>query len=52
MEDPVLLALAPARATALGLAEGEAADLSRLADDPWLTRGAEPASPCLRRTRH
>ncbi|MFJ3276329.1 LysR family transcriptional regulator [Streptomyces sp. NPDC086776] len=41
MEDPVLLALAPARATALGLAEGEAADLTRLADDPWLTPGPE-----------
>ncbi|MGW9136563.1 LysR substrate-binding domain-containing protein [Streptomyces sp. NPDC055681] len=41
MEDPVLLALAPARATALGLAEGEAADLSRLADEPWLTPGPE-----------
>ncbi|MFD8425176.1 LysR family transcriptional regulator [Streptomyces sp. NPDC059466] len=41
MEDPVVLVLHPARAAELGLAEGEAADLARLADDPWLTPGPE-----------
>ncbi|KOG92005.1 LysR family transcriptional regulator [Streptomyces varsoviensis] len=37
MDDPVLLALHPDHATRLGLAAGEAADLSRLADASWLT---------------
>ncbi len=41
MEDPVLLALHPDHATRLGLATGAPADLSRLADAPWLTPSPE-----------
>ncbi|MGW5445466.1 LysR family transcriptional regulator [Streptomyces asiaticus] len=41
MEEPVLLALAPGRAEALGLTAGQPADLSRLSRLPWLTPGPE-----------
>jgi DNA-binding transcriptional LysR family regulator len=41
MDDPVLLALHPERAGALGVAPGEAVDLARLSEDAWLTPGPE-----------
>ncbi|WP_067829206.1 LysR family transcriptional regulator [Actinomadura kijaniata] len=41
MEEPVLLALHPHQADALGLAAGQPADLSRTAHLPWLTPGPE-----------
>jgi DNA-binding transcriptional LysR family regulator len=41
MEEPVLLALHPHEADALGLAAGRPADLSRLSHLPWLTPGPE-----------
>ncbi|RJL23062.1 LysR family transcriptional regulator [Bailinhaonella thermotolerans] len=41
MEEPVLLALHPHEAAALGLAAGQPADLSRTAHLPWLTPGPE-----------
>ncbi|WJE00550.1 LysR substrate-binding domain-containing protein [Streptomyces antimycoticus] len=41
MEEPVLLALEPRQAGALGLAAGQPADLSRLSHLPWLTPGPE-----------
>ncbi|WP_242907751.1 LysR family transcriptional regulator [Actinomadura terrae] len=41
MEEPVLLALHPRQAGALGLAAGQPADLSRTARLPWLTPGPE-----------
>ncbi|MFI6517526.1 LysR family transcriptional regulator [Spirillospora sp. NPDC050679] len=41
MEEPVLLALHPRQADALGLAAGQPADLSRTAHLPWLTPGPE-----------
>ncbi|MFD1939637.1 MULTISPECIES: LysR family transcriptional regulator [Nonomuraea] len=41
MEDPVLLALHPDHAGRLGVPEGEAVDLARLADASWLTPGPE-----------
>nr|WP_180218844.1 LysR family transcriptional regulator [Streptomyces albus] len=41
MEEPVLLALHPHQADALGLAAGQSADLSRTAHLPWLTPGPE-----------
>ncbi|MFL4909872.1 LysR family transcriptional regulator [Streptomyces sp. MMS24-I2-30] len=37
MEDPVLLCLHPDRARRLGLSPGQPADLTRLANVPWLT---------------
>jgi DNA-binding transcriptional LysR family regulator len=41
LEEPVLLALHPEQAAALGLAAGQPADLSRTAQLPWLTPGPE-----------
>jgi DNA-binding transcriptional LysR family regulator len=41
LEEPVLLALHPEQAGALGLAAGQPADLSRTAHLPWLTPGPE-----------
>lgn len=41
MEEPVLLALPPHQADALGLSAGQSADLSRTAHLPWLTPGTE-----------
>ncbi|MEU9017388.1 LysR family transcriptional regulator [Actinomadura sp. NPDC048394] len=41
MEEPVLLALHPAQADALHLTAGQPADLSLLADVPWLAPGPE-----------
>ncbi|MEV4256681.1 LysR family transcriptional regulator [Spirillospora sp. NPDC049652] len=41
MEEPVLLALHPRQADALGLAAGQPAELSRTAHLPWLTPGPE-----------
>ncbi|WP_242889878.1 LysR family transcriptional regulator [Actinomadura litoris] len=41
MEEPVLLALHPHQAEALGLTAGRPADLSRMSHLPWLTPGPE-----------
>ncbi|HEU5026308.1 MAG TPA: LysR family transcriptional regulator [Spirillospora sp.] len=41
LEEPVLLALHPDQAGALHLTTGQPADLSRLADVPWLAPGPE-----------
>ncbi|MUN39364.1 LysR family transcriptional regulator [Actinomadura litoris] len=41
MEEPVLLALHPRQAEALGLTTGQPADLSRTSHLPWLTPGPE-----------
>ncbi|MDX6353962.1 MAG: hypothetical protein QOF98_865 [Streptomyces sp.] len=41
LHDPVLLALHPEHAAALGLAPGEPVDLARLATSPWLVPGPE-----------
>ncbi|MCB5907408.1 hypothetical protein LIU39_08280 [Streptomyces sp. SF28] len=47
LDAPVLLALHPDRASGLGLAVGEPADLAALADAPWLT--PVPVASCYER---
>jgi hypothetical protein len=42
MDDPVLLAPHPEHAARLGVAPGQAVDLSRLSDAPWLTPARRP----------
>lgn len=41
LEEPVLLALHPDRATRMGIGPGDTVDLARLSDSPWLTPGPE-----------